>query len=335
MTSSPERSTARRREVTVALQTDKTPQEYATLAQVAERCGFDGVSVFADLGFQPPAPAMTCIAGATRRVRLGVACHSPAHTHPVDIAAQVATLDLFSGGRAYCGLARGAWLDGLGVPPAGGLDRLTESVAAIRLLLAGDDRGHDGRYVQVPAGFRLQYPLPAGPADMLIGTWGRRTARRAGDLGVQEVKIGGTANPAMIGLMRSWLPSEVRVVAGAVTVCDRDGDRARALARRQVCLYLDVVGGLDPTLEIDPALLHRLRTLVASPTDDDARRAADLVDDPLLDAFTFAGTPEQIAAHAGACLDAGADRIEFGTPHGIDPVGGIELLGTIVPGLRG
>ena len=317
--------------MSIALQTDKTPAAYAELAVTAERAGFDGVSVFADLGFQPPAPALTTIAAHTHAVRLGVACHSPAYTHPVDIAAQVATLDLFSGGRAYCGLARGAWLDGLGVPSAGGLDRLAESVTIVRALLDGDDRGFAGRHLRLPAGFRLNGTLPQHRPAMLIGTWGRRTARMAGELGVEEVKIGGSANPAMTALMRSWLPPEVRLVIGAVTVCDADRDVARTLARQQVCLYLDVVGALDPTVEIAPELLAELRIRVAA---GDTAAAADLVSDELLDAFTFAGTADQIAAQARACLAAGADRIEFGTPHGPDPVRGVELLGSVLPRIR-
>ncbi|MEJ7649586.1 MAG: LLM class flavin-dependent oxidoreductase [Nakamurella sp.] len=332
MTSSPEPiRRPDRPEVSIALQTDKTPTAYAELAITAERAGFDGVSVFADLGFQPPALALATIAAHTHAVRLGVACHSPAYTHPVDIAAQVATLDLFSGGRAYCGLARGAWLDGLGVPNAGGLDRLAESVTIIRALLDGDDRGFTGRHLRLPPGFQLKGTLPQQRPAMLIGTWGRRTARMAGELGVEEVKIGGSANPAMTALMRSWLPPEVRLVIGAVTVCDADPEVARTLARQQVCLYLDVVGALDPTVGIAPTTLADLRSFVAS---GNTEAAAALVSDELLDAFTFAGTAEQIAAHARACLAAGADRIEFGTPHGPDPVRGVELLGSVLPQIR-
>ena len=61
----------RAREVSIALQTDKTPTRYATLARAAEDLGFDGVSVFADLGFQPPALALGALAAATTRVRIG------------------------------------------------------------------------------------------------------------------------------------------------------------------------------------------------------------------------------------------------------------------------
>jgi len=42
----------------------------------------------------------------------------------------------------------------------------------------------------------------------------------------------------------------VAVVVGAVTVVDRDGDRAREVAREKVTMYLEVVGDRDTTLAL-------------------------------------------------------------------------------------
>jgi 5,10-methylenetetrahydromethanopterin reductase len=41
----------------------------------------------------------------------------------------------------------------------------------------------------------------------------------------------------------------------------------------------------------------------------------------------LAGTPEQVAAQAAELIEAGADRVEFGTPHGISKAEGLRLLG--------
>ena len=68
--------------------------------------------------------------------------------------------------------------------------------------------------------------------------------------------------------------------------------------------------------------------------EDDA--AGALISDDLLDLFAFSGTPEQVAAQAAAVFDAGASRVEFGTPHGLTPRTGIDLLGRrVLPLLRG
>jgi 5,10-methylenetetrahydromethanopterin reductase len=122
------------------------------------------------------------------------------------------------------------------------------------------------------------------------------------------------------------------VVAGAVTVVDEDGQRARGWARRQVAPYIAVVGELDPTFDVEPELVARIRARLAA---DEVDAAAELLPDELLDRFAFSGTPAQIAEQAEALFDAGASRVEFGTPHGIDEPQGVESLARdVAPRLR-
>ncbi len=64
-------------------------------------------------------------------------------------------------------------------------------------------------------------------------------------------------------------------------------------------MYLEIVGGLDPTLGPGP---------------------------PPLEKFVLAGTPDEVAAQARALLDAGVKRVEFGTPQGLSTARGVELL---------
>ena len=71
------------------------------LGRVAEHAGFDVVSVFHDLAYQPAIVPLTLIAQATERVRLGPAALNPDTLHPFEIAKQIAALDLVSAGRAY------------------------------------------------------------------------------------------------------------------------------------------------------------------------------------------------------------------------------------------
>lgn len=321
------------RSVSIALQTDKTAPQYAALGTMVEDLGFDGLSMFADLGYQPPAGPMAVVARATTRLRLGVACQNPALVHPVEIAGQLAVLDEMSAGRAYLGLARGAWLDGLGAP-ASTMARLADAVEIVRRLLAGDDSGYRGAELGLPPGFRFRFPGHRPRVDLLIGTWGHRTAGWAASVGAAEIKIGGTANPDMVRRLRSWLPAAggpPGIVAGAVTVVDEDRAAARAAARREVAMYLDVVAGLDPTVELDPSLLPRLSALVAA---GDHAGAGALIGDDLLDRFAFAGAPGDVAGQAEALFDAGAARVEFGTPHGLSPSHGVELLGRqVLPAL--
>ena len=263
--------------------------------------------MFHDLLFQPAIYPLLLIAQATERVRLGPAALNPSTLHPVELAGQAAALDLASEGRAYLGLAAGAWLDRLGLETSAPVERMREATEIVRRLFSGDVSGFSGTHFTLASGARFEYEPARRRMPLLVGTWKPRMAALAGEI-ADEVKIGGCANPDMVRLMREWIGNdEVGIVVGAVTVVDEDGDAARARARAEVEMYLDVVGDLDPTVDGPPPL----------------------------EKFCFAGTAEEVAAHARELFEAGAKRVEFGTPQGLTTTHGVELLcDRVVPLLR-
>ena len=319
------------RQLGLGLQTDKQLSEYGPLARRAEDGGFDVVTAYNDLWFQPALPALLEIAAATSTVGIGPSCLNPFTVHPVEIAGQIGVLDAASGGRAFLGLARGAWLETLGVDQSRPVTAIREAWEVIRRLLAGDDSGFDGERFSLPPGERLRYSAPRPEVPLLVGTWAPGLARFAGEA-ARELKVGGSANPDVVPVMRERIGNpEVGIVLGAVTVVDEDGARARRRARQEVAMYLAVVGDLDPTFELDPELGRRLRALVAA--GDDVGAGA-LIPDEVLDRFAFSGTPDRIALQAEAVFGAGASRVDFGTPHGLSPRQGVELLcNEVVPRL--
>ena len=192
---------------------------------------------------------------------------------------------------------------------------LREAAEIVRLLLARDRGGYRGEIFSVAPGTSLQFNVQRSRVPLLIGTWSPKTSALAGEI-ADEVKIGGTANPAMVRRMRELIDvgtqragrssDDVGIVVGAVTVVAEDGAAARRLARSAVAMYLDVVGRLDPTTEAP---------------------AGGEISDEVLDRFAMAGTAEQVAKQAKALFDAGARRVEFGSPHGLTEEEGIRLLG--------
>lgn len=321
--------------VSIALQGDKSPAQYAEAARQVEDLGFDGLSVYADLGYQPPLPALLQAAAVTDRLTLMPSCLNPYLSHPVEIAGQHAALDAASGGRARLGLARGSWLDRLALVQTRPVRAMGETARIVRALVSGDRGGVTGEVFHLAPGTGLEYSPLRSEVPITIGTWGPRGAAVAAAV-ADEVKIGGSANPEMVSLMRRWLDDaggqHVGIAIGAVSVVDEDGDAARDRARREVAMYVDVVAGLDRATPVDPGLLDQVRDLVAE-GDDEAAGAA--LPDRVLDQFAFAGTPDHLIAAARALIAAGASRIEFGTPHGFDGTAGIELLGTrVLPALR-
>jgi len=76
-------------------------------------------------------------------------------------------------------------------------------------------------------------------------------------------------------------------------------------------MYLDVVGQLDPTLELAPG------------------------EPAPMEKFVLAGTPDDVARQAIALIDAGAYRVEFGTPQGQTTEAGVALLcDHVLPAVR-
>lgn len=327
--------------VSIALQGNKTFDEYSELASLVESLGFNMLSVYADLGFQPAIGPLIAAARATQRIELGPAALNPYLLHPVEIAGQIAFLDQASGGRAYLGLVRGAWLDALGIEDSKPIRRLRETVEVVKALLAGDEAGYDGELYKLPKGQLFNYPVERSSVPLMIGSWGPKLLQYAGEV-ADEVKIGGSANPDLIPMIRQNLAigeaksgrpiGSTGIAFGCVTVVDQDGPAARDWVRREVARYLPVVAPLDQTIDASNLDLKEMAALVDQ---DELESAARLVSDDLLDRFAFAGTPDQIARQAQTLFEAGATRVEFGTPHGFSDSTGIRLLGEkVLPSLR-
>ena len=329
------------RTVSIAFQTDHPLAAYGPLAAAAEGYGFDGVSVYNDLLFQPAWPALFEIARATRRVRIGPAAMNPFACHPLTLAGHLALLDEASAGRAYLGLCRGAWLEFLGLAPAHPVAALREAFECIRHLLRGDRRPYRGRVFSLAGGETLRWRIPRSDVPLVLGAWGAQAIRACAPH-VDEVKVGGTASPRVV---RSTLeavraasvragrpPDAVGLAVGAVSVVDRDGDAARARARQKVALYLPVIARLDPSLPVEPEQVRRIEAARAA---GDVARAGREVPDAALRSLAFAGTPDEVAEQALELYAAGAGRVEFGTPHGLDEAAGVRLLGeAVLPALR-
>ncbi|MBV9175223.1 MAG: LLM class flavin-dependent oxidoreductase [Chloroflexi bacterium] len=294
----------------VAFQSNKTPAEYVALARAVDRYPFEVVSVYNDLLYQPALGPLLWMAPHLHRTqRIGPAALNPYLTHPIELAGQAALLDLATGGHAYLGLARGAWLDHIGVQQSHPVQTLREAVLLVKHLLSGNQDAFDGRIFRHPENAPLRYPRPRKTIPIMVGTWGEQTARMAGEL-ADEIKVGGSANPRMIpplkaaitdGMRRADRPADaVGICLGAVTVIDTDRQLARQIAQREVQRYLEVVTTLDPT--------------------------TDEGEDPL-ERFALAGTPDDIVHQLEDIFRAGASRVEFGTPLGSDPFAALQLLG--------
>ena len=323
-------------QVGIGLAGKVTAADYTEIAEVAEAAGFDAITVFGDLMFQPPAMVLATMAAATSRIRLGVAAYSPWTHHPVEIAGQVAYLDMASRGRAFYGLVRGAWLDQLGIDQHRSIAAITDTAEIVTRLLAGDASGYGGSVYSLGEGLRLEYEPYRPRVPLLIGTWSAKLAGYAATV-ADEIQAGGSANPAMVGRLRGLLSDagtqrEVGVCLNAVVVVDDDAKAAARAVRAACAPYFDVVASLDATVEVDPDLLRGVKARLAV---GDHAGAGLLIPDDILRRFAFWGTADDVANHAMEILEAGALRVEFDTPFGLSTPDGLRRLAhDVLPRIR-
>jgi len=165
------------------------PRTVVELAELAEQAGWEGLFIWDHLGFvwgQPAAdPWMTlaAVAARTERLVLGTDITPLPRRRPHVLAHQVATLDVFSGGRVVFGAGIG------GVPKEFGAfgeeesariraEMLDEGLEVVSRLWAGEEVRHHGRHYTVD-GVRLQPAPLRGKIPIWIGGNSGAALRRA------------------------------------------------------------------------------------------------------------------------------------------------------------
>jgi F420-dependent oxidoreductase-like protein len=169
-------------------------ENLSRVARAAEEAGFDAISVM-DHVVQIPGvgpewediPESTTVLGylaaATERVQLGALVNGITYRNLAQLGKQVATLDVLSGGRAFCGLGA-AWhqreheLYGWPFPPVGErYDRLEDALELLPLLWGPGSPRFDGRTTVVPEAICYPRPLQARVPIIVGGAGERRTLR--------------------------------------------------------------------------------------------------------------------------------------------------------------
>lgn len=162
-----------------------TIHEIVRRAQLAEELGFDDVWYCQDLMKRDAWVALTAIAAATSRVRVGTCIVNPFSSSPAELAMRSATLQEFSNGRFVLGIGPGdpPYLDWVGLKQARPRAGVAESVAIIRALLAGAPIPDE---LAVFAGWntqaKLRMTLPQVPVPIYIGGQGPKILELSGEV---------------------------------------------------------------------------------------------------------------------------------------------------------
>ena len=131
-------------------------------------------------------PAMAVAAEVTTRLRVGCRVYCNDYRHPVMLAKEAATLDLFSDGRLELGIGAG-WLEGeyaaAGIPfdrPGLRIERLAEAVPLIRALMGEEEVSFKGEHYRVEGFSGAPKPVQKPHPPIMIGGGGQRVLSLAG-----------------------------------------------------------------------------------------------------------------------------------------------------------
>jgi probable F420-dependent oxidoreductase len=155
-----------------------------------------------------PLVALTVAAEATSTLRVGSLVFGNDYRHPVVLAKEVATLDLFSDGRVEFGLGAG-WMttdyEQSGIeadPPGRRISRMAESLAVMKSLWATGEATYRGEYYRVTGALGFPEPVQRPHPPIIIGGGGRRVlgiaAREADIVGVNPSLAAGHIGPEVL-----------------------------------------------------------------------------------------------------------------------------------------
>ncbi|MDE3075379.1 MAG: LLM class flavin-dependent oxidoreductase [Chloroflexota bacterium] len=300
----------------LGIQQDRTPDELIRLVRLAEALGYDTLWYANEKMYRDTYIGLAVAAMHSSRLKLGTFIVDPYTAHPATTAAAIATLDELSGGRAILLLgAGGAGVVPLGIPRPKPATALAEAIQVIRALLSGETVNFEGEVVRL-AGGKLH--LPARPdIPIYVASRGDRVLEMAGQH-ADGVMIATYATPAGVqhalervdaGLAKSGRSREdIRIISRVDGWIASDREQARAAVRSMVARFLtssypdvsfvQAVGAEIPP-DLEAVLRQKNRELSAV--------SGHLVTDELVDAFTWAGTIEDVARKVRSVAALGID----------------------------
>jgi len=173
-----------------------SPDNLVSIAQRAERLGYHSVWAFQRLlhpatgdwgpmyrSVLDPIVSLGYVAGATERLRLGIAVVNAPFYSPILLAKQLGTLDLLSRGRLDAGLGLG-WaeqeFEAVGVSQARRGARLTEFVQCLKAIWQDGVVDFDGEFYRVPPARVEPRPVQRPHPPILLGGGAESALRRVG-----------------------------------------------------------------------------------------------------------------------------------------------------------
>ena len=289
------------------------PERIGERARELEQLGYSHLMIPEDYWYEPALVCATLALAATEEVPVGTSIVSGLVRHPAVLAMEIAGISRAFPGRFRPGIGLGLpdWLRQMGLMPEKPVAALRESVGSVRRLLAGETVTLEGSRFSLDA-IGITHPA-VEPVPIAMGVSGPMLLRLAGEL-ADTTLLAASSGEAYMRYARSQVerglsragrePGAMRYSTIALTCVDRDGSRARELARPVLASFLGEFG--TNTMTDAYGISDQLRDMIERLGADGI--AAEMPGEWLED-LALVGSPAEVEAKIRTWLDAGLGSI--------------------------
>ncbi len=308
------------------------------LTRLAEERGYEAIFVPESWGHDA-VTTLAELATHTRRIKLGTGILPIWSRSPALLAMTAASLDELSGGRFVLGLGISGPIviqDWHGLPFERPIQRTRETIAIIRLAIAGDRVTHDGEIFRVQR-FRLDLQPPRSQVPIYIAAIGPKNLRLTGEVADGWLPI--YSSPDGLVSMRQEVaagakiagrdPATLEIAPYTLACLTEDAEAGRRLVRRHLAFYIGGMGTFYFDLMKRSGFGQEAEAVRAAWTRGDRAGAAERVSDGMLEGLSLTGDPAACRAQLDRLRAAGATLPILMPPRGSTPAMArrtIELL---------
>jgi 5,10-methylenetetrahydromethanopterin reductase len=310
-----------------------TASRFVEVVRLCEAAGYDQFWYGNHKLYRDMFMGLTLAAANSTRMELGSFVAEPYTMHPALIAAATATLDEASNGRALLGLGTGgANFKELGVERTKPLAAMAETIQIARGLLDGETVTLQGQ-VFAANNARLQFPARPG-IPIVLATRGNRMLRLGGRL-ADGVMVATYARPAGVRHAVQQIeagareagraPAAVEIISRVDACVWPDGRTARDAVKPMIAGFL-MASYPDRGFvnQMGLTVPDELEAVVSQKNEAKTAAAWHLVPDDFVEAFTWAGTPDEVARQVAEIVTLGVTRITYlpqpPPGHGVEPI---------------
>lgn len=295
------------------------PSDFIKLVQLVDQTGFDSMWVAdSSLHARYCYSYLTLVATHTKRVKMGPNCTHPYTRHPAINMNAIATIDEISGGRAIMNLAAGDRpVTEVGYRPAK-TKVVREMVEVCRKLLKEEKVNYVGEawsLHQATLHYKIRSDIP-----IYITASGPKMLQMAGELADGILFMPGSYPKCIkfalsnieIGARKAGRSlADIDLAWCGIGSIDRDRKKAIEASRFIAAWFPQMAPQYAEIAGISPDLVQRVRGAYAGGHFHEAKAAAAMIPDDMIQRFSPTGTPEEIRTQIQTILDLGVKHIVF------------------------